>query len=187
MYFSGQFGIDTLINQEFLTGLSASIVENEIKIENEHTDGLEFTLNSTTLNPYFSWHSPTQTAELQAVAGLGIGEFSINQANYEFETLASRSYSFALSGRKELYTFDRNLNGETKLNIIGDSWFANNYIEGQTDLLAAVQIDAHYLRLRTEVTHQFSLARGFSLTPLISVGIRDDRKDQLNQLRHGVE
>ena len=60
--FTGQFGIDALINQEFLTGLSASIVENEIEIENEDTDGLEFTLNSTTLNPYFSWHSPTQNS-----------------------------------------------------------------------------------------------------------------------------
>ena len=71
------------------------------------------------------------------------------------------------------------MNGVTKLNIIGDSWFANNYIEGQADLLADLQTDAHYLRLRTEGTHQFSFARGSSLTPLISVGIRDDRKDQL--------
>ena len=180
--FTGQFGIDTLINQEYLTGLSASVVENEIEIEieNKYADGLEFTLNSTTLNPYFSWHSPTQTAELQAVAGLGIGEFNINQADYEFETLASRSYSFALSGRKELYTSDSILNGVTKLNIIGDSWFASNYIGGQADLLADLQTDAHYLRLRTEGTHQFSFARGSSLTPLISVGIRDDRKDQLS-------
>ena len=177
--FTGQFGIDTLINQEYLTGLSASVVENEIEIENEYADGLEFTLNSTTLNPYFSWHSPTQKAELQVVAGLGIGEFNINQADYEFETLASRSYSFALSGRKELYTSDSILNGVTKLNIIGDSWFASNYIEGQADLLTNLQTDAHYLRLRTEGTHQFSLARGSLLTPLISVGIRDDRKDQL--------
>ena len=177
--FTGQFGIDALVNQEFLAGLSASIVENEIEIENEYTDGVEFTLNSTTLNPYFSWHSPTQSAELQAVAGLGIGAFSINQTDYEFETLASRSYSFALSGRKELYTSDSILNGVTKLNIIGDSWFASNYIEGQADLLADLQTDAHYLRLRTEGTHQFSFGRGSSLTPLISVGIRDDRKDQL--------
>ena len=177
--FTGQFGIDALINQEFLTGLSASIVENQIEIENEYTDGLEFTLNSTTLNPYFSWHSPTQKAELQAVAGVGIGEFSINQTDYEFETLASRSYSFALSGRKELYTSDSILNGVTKLNIIGDSWFASNHIGGHAGVLSDLQTDAHYLRLRTEGTHQFSFARDSSLTPLISVGIRDDRKDQL--------
>ena len=177
--FTGQFGIDALINQEFLTGLSASIVENEIELDSESIDGLDFALNSTTLTPYFGWNSPTQNAELQAIASYGIGEFSINQTDYEFETLASRSFSFALSGRKELYASDSILNGVTKLNIISDSWFASNYIEGQADLLADMQTDAHYLRLRTEGTHQFSFARGSSLTPLISVGIRDDRKDQL--------
>ena len=177
--FTGQFGIDALIGQEFLTGLSASIVENEIVIENQHTNGLEFTLNSTALTPYLSWTSPTQSAELQAIASYGIGEFSINQADYEFETLASRSYSFALSGRKELYASESILNGTTKLNIIGDSWFARNYINGQADVFADLQTDVHYLRLRTEGSHQFSFERGSSLTPLISFGIRDDRKDQL--------
>ena len=42
-----------------------------------------------------------------------------------------------------------------------------------------LQIDTHYLRLRTEGTHQISFTRGSALTPLISVGIRDDRKEQL--------
>ena len=178
--FTGQFGIDALINQEFLTGFSTSIVENEIEIENKRADRLEFTLNSTTLNPYFSWHSPTQTAKLQAIAGLGVGEFSINQTDYDIETLASRSFSFSLSGRKELYASDGIRNGTTRLNIIGNSWFATNYIGGHAGVLTDLQTDTHYLRLRTEGTHQFSFVRGSSLTPLISVGIRDDRKDQLS-------
>ena len=177
--FTGQFGIDALIAQEIVTGLSASIVENEIELDSESTDGLDFALNSTTLTPYLGWNSPTQNAELQAIASYGIGEFSINQTDYEFETLASRSYSFALSGRKELYASESILNGTTKLNIIGDSWFAHNYIGGHSGVLADLQTDAHYLRLRTEGTHQFSFVRGSSLTPLISVGIRDDRKDLL--------
>ena len=54
-------------------------------------------------------------------------------------------------------------------------------LEVMLDLCSAdLQTDAHYLRLRTEGTHQFSFALGSSLTPLISVGIRDDRKDQLS-------
>ena len=177
--FTGQFGIDALIGQEILTGLSASVTENDIEINSENAESLKFALDSTALTPYLSWTSPNQNAELQAIASYGIGEFSINQTDYGFETLTSRSYSFALSGRKELYASDSILNGVTNLNIIGDSWFASNYIEGQADLLADMQTDAHYLRLRTEGTHQFSFARGSSLTPLISVGIRDDRKDQL--------
>ena len=128
--FTGQFGIDALISQEIVTGLSASIVENEIELDSESTNRLDFALNSTTLTPYLGWNSPTQNAELQAIASYGIGEFSINQSNYEIEALVSRSYSLALSGRKELYTSDSILNGVTKLNIIGDSWFASNYIGG---------------------------------------------------------
>ena len=93
--------------------------------------------------------------------------------------MASRSYSLALSGRKELYSSNSIFNGTTKLNVIGDSWFARNYINGKDDVLADLQTNAHYLRIRTEGTHQFSFARGTSLSPLISIGIRDDRKDQL--------
>ena len=36
------------------------------------------------------------------------------------------------------------------------------------------------LRISTQGTHQFEFERGSSLSPLISVGIRDDRKDQLS-------
>ena len=178
--FTGQFGIDTLIGNEILTGLSASISENEIEMKNKNVKGLEFALNSTALTPYFGWTSPTQDAEIRAIAGYGVGEFTIDQAKYDIETLASRSYSFALSGRKELYSSNSLFNGTTKLNIIGDSWFARNYIDGHADVLANLQIDTHYLRLRTEGTHQFSFTRGSALTPLMSVGIRDDRKEQLS-------
>ena len=152
--FTGQFGIDALIGQEILTGLSASITENNIKIDSENAEDLEFDLNSTALTPYLGWTSPNQNTELRAIASYGIGEFSIDQANYDLENLASRSYSLALSGRKELYSSNSIFNGTTKLNVIGDSWFARNYINGKDDVLADLQTNAHYLRIRTEGTHQ---------------------------------
>ena len=120
--FTGQFGIDALIRQEILTGLSASITENDINVGSKNSEKLAFTLNSTTLNPYFGWTSPTQNAELRAVAGYGIGDFTINQSNYDFEVLTSKSYSVAISGSKELYSSESILNGSTKLQLIGDTW-----------------------------------------------------------------
>ena len=102
--FTGQFGIDALITQEFLTGLSASITENEIEIDTSNNEKLDFALNTTTLTPYLGWTSPNQDAELRTIASYGVGEFTIDQAKYEFETLASKSYSFALAGSKELYS-----------------------------------------------------------------------------------
>ena len=101
--FTGQFGIDALLGQEILTGLSASITENDIEVGSGNTEKLDYTLNTTTLNPYFGWTSPTQNAELRAVVGLGIGEFTIDQADYDFEVLSSKSYSLVLAGSKELY------------------------------------------------------------------------------------
>ena len=176
--FTGQFGIDALIGQEFLTGLSTSITENDIKVGSENTDNLVFTLNSTSLYPYIGWTSPNQDAELRAIAGYGIGEFTINQANYDFEVLASKSFSIALAGSKELYSTESILNGVTKLNVNGNSWLARQYVDGKNNILTDLQTDVHYLRISTEGTHQFEFERGATLTPLISVGVRDDRKDQ---------
>ena len=176
--FMGQFGVDALIGQEFLTGLSASITENDIKVGSENSEELAFTLNATTLNPFFGWTSPTQNAELRAVASYGIGDFTINQSNYDFEVLTSKSYSLTLAGSQELYSSESILNGTTKLQLVGDSWFARQNIDGKSNLLSDLQTDAQFLRISTEATHQFEFERGSTFTPLISTGIRRDRKDQ---------
>ena len=176
--FTGQFGIDALINQEVLTGLSMSITENEIEVGTTSDETLNFTLNSTTITPYFGWTSSNQDADLRANAGYGVGEFTIDQANYDFETLASRSYSFALAGSKELYSSESIFNGSTKLKVIGDSWFARQHVDGKSNLLSNLQTDVQFLRISTEGTHQFAFERGSSLRPLISTGVRRDQKNQ---------
>ena len=176
--FTGQLGIDTLIGQEFLTGLSASITENEIEVKSGNTEKLNFTLNSTSLHPYIGWTSPNQDAELRAIAGYGIGEFTINQVGYDYEVLASKSYSVALAGHKELYSTESILNGVTKLNINGNSWLTRLYVDGKDNILSELQTDAQFLRISTEATHQFEFERGSSLTPIISTGIRRDQKDR---------
>ncbi len=176
--FTGQFGIDALIGQNTLTGLSASITENDIKVGADNSEELAFTLNATTLNPYFGWTSPTQDTELRAVAGYGIGDFTIDQANYDFEILSSKSYSLALAGSKELYSSESILNGTTKLQLVGDSWFIRQNIDGKSELLSDLQTDAQFLRISTEATHQFELKRGSTFSPLLSTGIRRDQKDQ---------
>ena len=97
---------------------------------------------------------------------------------YDFEVLASKSYSIALAGSKELYSSESILNGTTKVKLIGDSWFARQNITGKSELLSDLQTDAQFLRISTEATHQFEFERGSSFTPLISTGIRRDQKDQ---------
>ena len=74
------------------------------------------------------------------------------------KTLASKSYSFALAGSKELYSSESILNGVTKLSIKGNSWLARQYVDGKDDLLADLQTDAHYLRInarKVRINSQF--------------------------------
>ena len=77
------------------------------------------------------------------------------------------------------------MNGSTKLKVIGDSWFARQYVDGKSNLFGDLQTDAQLLRISTEGTHQFTFGRGSSLTPLISTGMRRDQKDQLSHF--GIE
>ena len=176
--FTGQIGIDTLIGDDILTGISTSFSEHDIEIDVDYDSELAFSLNSTSLNSYLGWTSPQQDAELRAVVGFGAGELTIDQSDYDIETLSSTSYSMAIAGSKEVYASENLLNGTTKLSIIGDSWFAKQDVNGQEHVISDLETNAYYYNIRTAGTHQFELESGNSLTPLISVGIRGDRKDQ---------
>ena len=182
--FTGHIGLDTMIGQEVLTGVSASFNENLVDFNTDDSieDTLAYTLDSTSINPFIGWKSPSDDAEVRAIAGFGVGEFSVDQANYDVETLTSRAYSLALAGNKVLYSSDSILNGQSKLNIIGESWMARQYIDGKDGVLADLQTDAQYYRVRTEGTHEFAFDDGSSLTPLVSVGMRGDKKAEQSTL-----
>ena len=185
--FTGHIGIDALVGQGLLTGMSASFNENLVNfnINGESDDSLEYGLASTSINPYIGWNSPSDDAEIRAIAGYGVGEFNIDQTNYDIETLTSRSYAFAIAGNKVLYSSDSILSGKSKLSLIGESWLARQYIDGKDGVLANLQTDAQYYRIQTEVAHKFEFDRSSSFTPLVSLGMRGDKKT--NQSTLGME
>ena len=182
--FTGHIGLDTMIGQEILTGVSASFNENLVDFNTDDSieDTLAYALDTTSINPFIGWKSPTNDAEIRAIAGFGVGEFSVDQARYDVETLTSRSYSLALAGNKELYSTDSILNGNSKLNLIGESWMARQFIDGKDGVLADLQTDAQYYRIRTEGTHEFTFERGSTLTPKVSIGMRGDKKAEQSTL-----
>ena len=173
-----------MIGQEILTGVSASFNENLVDFNSDESieDTLAYALDTTSINPFIGWKSPTDDAEIRAIAGFGVGEFSVDQARYDVETLTSRSYSLALAGNKELYSTDSILNGNSKLNLIGESWMARQFIDGKDGVLADLQTDAQYYRVRTEGTHEFTFERGSTLTPKVSLGMRGDTKAEQSTL-----
>ena len=98
------------------------------------------------------------------VVGYGVGELTIDQSNYSREALASRSYSVAIAGNKELYSSDTILNGITNLSVIGDSWFARQYVNGQDDLIKNLQTDAQYYNVRPKERINMNLKVVFTYT-----------------------
>ena len=122
--FTGHIGLDSMIGQQILTGVSASFNENIIDFNTDDSieDTLAFTLDSTSINPFIGWKSPDEDAEIRAIAGYGVGKFSVDQTNYKIESLTSRSYSLAIAGNKVLYSSDSILNGQSELSIVGESW-----------------------------------------------------------------
>ena len=165
-----------------LAGISASVAESEINFDNIGTNSIQFDFRKTSLNPYIGWTSSDQNTELNATAGFGQGEIGIDQKEYSYETLNSETYTMGLSGSQVLFTSDSILNGTSNLSIKGESWFARNNISGKDNLINDIQTDEHYYNIRTEAKHQFEFTRGSSLTPLIAVGIRGDRKGQQSTL-----
>ena len=175
--FTGNLGLDTKIGNDLLTGISASLSENEISMDDSAEELLEFSLNTVTFNPYFAWNSTELDAELRTMFGLGFGEFEINQANYDTEMLKTRSNSFAISGKKNLYSSNNFLNGESKVKIYGESWFARQLLDGREGVLSSLQTDSNYIRFGAEGIHRLEFESGSILTSNISTGIRSDRKN----------
>ena len=184
--FMGHFGIDALIRDGLLAGISASVAESEINFDSVDSNNIQFDFRTTSLNPYIGWTSSNQNTELNATAGFGQGEIGIDQKEYNYETLNSEIYTMGLSGSQVLFTSDRVLNGTSNLSVKGESWFARYNLGGKDNLFTDLHTDSHYYNIRTEAKHQFEFTRGSSLTPLIAVGIRGDRKGQQSTLAPAI-
>ena len=87
--FTGHLGLDAMVGQGMLVGISAAMTESDIDHTGATEGALSFESRTTALNPYLGWTSSDQDAELRAVAGYGVGEIDIEQANYELQTVSN--------------------------------------------------------------------------------------------------
>ena len=176
--FTGHLGLDAMVGQGLLVGISAAVTESDIDHTGTTADALTFKSRTTALNPYLGWTSANQAAELRAVAGYGIGEIDIDQTNYELQTVSNTYHTLGISGNQRIYASDSILKGgSSELSITGQSWFARQNLFGVEDLINSMQTDASHYRIGIEGLHTQSLASGSTLKPKISVGLRGDGKD----------
>ena len=71
--FTGQLGIDTLIGDELLAGLSTSVTKGQLELKNSNNDDLSIVSNISSFSPYFGWSSTNQQTKLQVIANFGSG------------------------------------------------------------------------------------------------------------------
>ena len=69
--FTGHIGIDALIQDGLLAGISASVAESEVEFESVDTQTIEFDSRTTSLNPYIGWISNNRNFELRCDHGYG--------------------------------------------------------------------------------------------------------------------
>ena len=155
--FTGHLGIDTKINSDTLTGFSYSVTESNVEIEANADEMIDFTLNTTSINPFISWSSANGETNLHALVGYGFGELGINQPKYEFAQLKNRSIGFVLSGSSQLFSSTSILNGHSQLNVYGETWLEHQSIYGQDGLLENLNVDVYNFKIRTEGSHLIEL------------------------------
>ena len=180
--FLGHMGIDTLIREGLLVGISASVAESEVKFDNTETENIQFDTLTTSLNPYIGWKLNDLNSEFYATTGYGRGEVGIDQEFYDYEILDSHAYTIGLAGSHILLTSDNMLTGTSNLSIKGETWFAQQTVDGKDGVLENINTNSKHLSIRTEGSHQFEFISGSTLNPIVSIGVRNDEKDHQSVL-----
>ena len=175
--FTGQFGFDAKVGSSILTGLSVSVIESNIQHNGVIEDGLMFRSSSNTLNSYFGWSSEDRGTYFSGIAGYGLGEIAIEQNNYETELLNSQFYTVGFGGEHQLYTSESILGGITEVEIAGESWLTNQFVNGIADKIRDIEIMGSHYQISVIGSHQTDLASGTFVKPTASIGLRRDQKN----------
>ena len=176
--FTGHLGLDAMVGQGMLVGISAVMTESDIVHTGATEGALTFKSRTTALNPYLGWTSSDQDAELRAVAGYGVGEIDIEQTNYELQTVSNTYHTLGISGNQRIYASESILEGgSSELSITGQSWYARQNLFGIDGFINSMQTDASHYRIGIEGSHTQSLTSGSSVKPTFSIGMRGDGKN----------
>ena len=176
--FTGHIGIDTLIGQVILTGISTSLTESEFEYSGVTEDSLLFKTRSTALNPYLGWSSTDESTKLQTFTGFGVGEIDIDQPNYELQTVSSTYFTLGVSGNTRIFYSENIFNdGVSKLTISGQSWLARQHLLGLEGLIDSLQSDASHYQIEVSGAHTQHLTNSSTLVPAFTIGLRRDRKN----------
>ena len=169
--FTGYVGLDTVINQDFLVGMSALISVSAVDYDLNSEDSIQFQSKSAGIHPYLGWQSADERMRLNATAGYGQGEIRVDQLHYSPEYFASSYYFSGADGKFRIFENSDTEDGDiSQLILLGSAWIAQQSID---EIYSRdISIDAHQIRIVLEGSHTNHLVSGSTVTPNVIIGFR---------------
>ena len=169
--FIGQFGFDTRIGEEALTGVAYSVSDAEVNFVNRQDDEIFYKSKTSGLHPYFGWKSDHGGIELSVQTGYGIGEIEIEYEDIYRGALGTKYYTVAVEGSKNIATSEDFLTGiNSELNFVFDSEFLQQNLTSRERLIGDTQIEFWNINLATEgkqsskISENVTFDRSFTLS-----------------------
>ena len=169
--FIGQFGFDTRIGEETLTGVAYTVSDAEVNFVNRQDDEIFYKSKTSGLHPYFGWKSDHGGIELSVQTGYGIGEIEIEYEDIYRGALGTKYYTVAVESSKNIATYEDFLTGiNSELNFVFDSEFLQQNLTSRERLIGDTQIEFWNIELATEgkqsskISENVTFDRSFTLS-----------------------
>ncbi len=183
--FIGQFGFDTRIGEEALTGVAYSVSDAEVNFVNRQDDEIFYKSKTSGLHPYFGWKSDHGGIELSVQTGYGIGEIEIEYEDIYRGALRTKYYTVAVEGSKNIATSEDFLTGiNSELNFVFDSEFLQQNLTSRERLIGDTQIEFWNIDLATEGKQSSKISENVTFDRSFTLGLV--RKYNDTELESGI-
>ena len=172
---SYRVGADAQVSDRVLAGVAVSWQSGEFDYADNTTSTTgrgAYEVEQTSVHPYLGWTAADGRLSLWATLGYGFGDVVLDDPDIDTQTSDLITRSVAVGGSGDLLQA-----GATTLRIKGQLQHTQVEVEGNTDLLRELTLDARRIRVALEGTHEYQFANGARLAPTVEVGLRQDGGD----------
>ena len=172
---SYRVGADAQVSDRVLAGVAVSWQSGEFDYADNTTSTTgrgAYEVEQTSVHPYLGWTTADGRLSLWATLGYGFGDVVLDDPDIDTQTSDLITRSVAVGGSGDLLQA-----GATTLRIKGQLQHTQVEVEGNTDLLRELTLDARRIRVALEGTHEYQFANGARLAPTVEVGLRQDGGD----------
>ena len=181
--FNAQFGSDIQLNDNGIAGLSISVSDSTIELDNESSSEIQYDFKNNYLQSYLGWQFPDQNAEIRTATGYGVGDVELKQDDYSPLFLNTTTYSFATSGYILLFSSTKSWGQNTNsISLVGDSYISKIYVSDSAKFLNDQQFNIGWTQMGIEVSNNFDIKQGSSLQIQTTIYGRSDLEGRESHL-----